>query len=88
MTGIKRSLRQNRSHAFEFYFRTLDLRHLWASESLTIGVGAFSPWGGGAAMNQWLIFSETFYRRHAEASHGFVQSVYGNVSHPGLNGVT
>ena len=39
-------------------------------------------------MNQKLDFSETFYRRHAqryaEVSHGFIQSVYSNGSHPRL----
>ena len=48
--------------------------------------------GGGAAMNQRLDFSETFYRRHAqryaEVSHGFIQSVYSNGSHPRLNSDT
>ena len=37
-------------------------------------------------------FSESFYRRHAqrygEVSHNFIQSVYSDVSHPGLNGDT
>ena len=41
-------------------------------------------------MSQRLDFSETFYRRHAqryaEVSHGFLQSVYSNVSHLGLKG--
>ena len=35
-------------------------------------------------------FSETFYRRHtqryAEVSHNFIQSVYSDISHPGLTG--
>ena len=48
--------------------------------------------GGGAAMNQRLDFSETFYRRHAqryaEVSHGFIQSVYSNGSHPRLKSDT
>ena len=43
-------------------------------------------------MNQRLDFSETFYRRHAqryaEVSHGFIQSVYSNGSHPRLKGDT
>lgn len=34
--------------------------------------------------------SEEFYSRHArryaEVSHGFIQSIYNNVSHPGLTG--
>jgi SAM-dependent methyltransferase len=37
-------------------------------------------------------FSESFYRSHAqryaEVSHNFIQSVYSDVSHPGLNGDT
>ena len=37
-------------------------------------------------------FSESFYRRHAqryaEVSHNFIQSVYSDVSHPGLQGDT
>ena len=37
-------------------------------------------------------FSETFYRghaqRYAEVSHNFIQSVYSDVSHPGLTGDT
>ena len=44
---------------------------------------------GWCSKNQRLDFSETFYRRHArryaEVSYGFIQSVYSNVSHPGLN---
>ena len=35
-------------------------------------------------------YSESFYRRHAqryaEVSHNYIQSVYSNVSHPGLTG--
>ena len=41
-------------------------------------------------MSQRLDFSETFYRHHAqryaEVSHGFLQSIYSNVSHSGLRG--
>ena len=41
-------------------------------------------------MSQKLDFPETFYRRHAqryaEVSHGFLQSIYSNVSHLGLRG--
>ena len=37
-------------------------------------------------------FSESFYRRHAqryaEVSHNFIQSVYNDISHPGLKGDT
>ena len=37
-------------------------------------------------------FSESFYRRHAqryaEVNHNFIQSVYSDVSHPGLQGDT
>ena len=43
-------------------------------------------------MSQSPDYSEAFYRRHsqryAEVSHGFVQSVYSNFSHPGLAGDT
>ena len=43
-------------------------------------------------MNQGIDFSESFYRRHAqryaEVSHGFIQSVYTNVSHPALTSDT
>ena len=41
-------------------------------------------------MNQNLDYSESFYKdhaqRYAEVSHNFIQSVYNNVSHPGLKG--
>ena len=42
-------------------------------------------------MSQNPDFSEVFYRkghaqRYAEVSHGFVQSIYTNASHPGLKG--
>ena len=43
-------------------------------------------------MSQRPDFSETFYRhnaqRYAEVSHGFVQSIYLNASHPSLKGDT
>ena len=43
-------------------------------------------------MSQSPDYSEAFYRSHAqryaEVSHGFVQSVYSNFSHPGLKGDT
>ncbi len=43
-------------------------------------------------MDQNIDFSESFYRRHAqryaEVSHGFIQSVYTNVSHPALTSDT
>ena len=43
-------------------------------------------------MSQNPDFSETFYRhnaqRYAEVSHGFIQSVYSDFSHPGLKGDT
>ncbi len=43
-------------------------------------------------MGNTLDFSESFYRRHAqryaEVSHNFIQSVYSDVSHPGLKGDT
>ena len=41
-------------------------------------------------MSQRPDFSETFYRRHAqryaEVNHGFLQSIYSNISHLGLRG--
>ena len=41
-------------------------------------------------MSQNPDYSESFYRdhaqRYAEVSHNFIQSVYTNVSHPGLKG--
>ena len=43
-------------------------------------------------MSQRHDFSETFYKHHAqryaEVSHGFLQSIYSNVSHSGLSGDT
>ena len=46
----------------------------------------------GPAMSHDPDFSESFYRRHAqryaEVSHNFIQSVYSDVSHPGLQGDT
>ena len=41
-------------------------------------------------MSQRIDYSESFYRQHArryaEVSHNYIQSVYNNVSHPGLTG--
>ena len=46
--------------------------------------------GERSRMDEDLDFSESFYRQHAqryaEVSHKFIQSVYTDVSHPGLTG--